>query len=154
MERTIVLSNEIAVNAAITAIRLNWQAAAQSGNPLAARIYTHKETRTGEQNRLMWVRLGEISDQAFINGQRFSAEVWAEHLKREFLPEHEGPSRYVKKGYCKWSILPNGERVLKGSTTQLTTAGFSNYMDQIMSYAAQELGVMFGATPEEERMYR
>ena len=38
---------------------------------------------------------------------------------------------------------PAGERVLIGSTTQLTTLGMSRYIEQIEAYGASELGVRF-----------
>lgn len=44
--------------------------------------------------------------------------------------------------YQKWDYLPNGDRILKASTTDLTTKGFSEYIEQIYAFASIE-GVMF-----------
>lgn len=41
-----------------------------------------------------------------------------------------------------------GERILIGSTTQLTTGGFSDYLEQVYSYGAN-LGVLFTASRGE-----
>ncbi len=107
-----------------------------------------KKLRTNQQNHLMWgARLKEISEQAWINGRQFSADVWHEHLKREFLPEGTEPDfdKLVIKGYQKWAWMPNGERDCIGSTTKLTTLGMSRYMTMCEAYAATELGVRFSA---------
>lgn len=51
--------------------------------------------------------------------------------------------------YKKWDYMPNGERVLVGSTTDLSKYGFGQYLEQIYANGAS-LGVMFSA---DERMY-
>jgi hypothetical protein len=98
--------------------------------------------RKADQNALMWSGpLADIAQQAWVQGRTFSAETWHEHFKREFLPEShiEG---MTKEGYQKWDITPSGERVLIGSTTDLTVRGFSEYLEQIHAYGAS-LGVRF-----------
>lgn len=100
------------------------------------------------QNALMWASaLKDIAQQAWFDGRQFSEEVLHEHMKREFLPETTDPEieRLVKdpETWKKWEYLPDGERVLVGSTTKLTTYGFSQYMDQVYAFGAS-LGVMFG----------
>lgn len=114
-------------------------------------VIQHKtKQRTDSQNRLMWgARLREISEQAWVGGKQYGAEVWHEYLKQKFLPEgnEEDFARLVRspETYRKWDELPDGERVLVGSTTQLTTLGMSRYMTECEAYATQELGVMFSA---------
>ncbi len=111
-------------------------------------IQPRKQKRSNAQNALFWgARLKEISEQAWVGGKQFSSDVWHEHLKREYLPEghEEDFERMVRKGYVKWEFLPNGERQMVGSTTQLTTYGMTVYMTKCESYAAQELGVRFSA---------
>jgi len=107
------------------------------------------KVRKPAQNALMWVSaLKDIASQAWFDGRQFSEEVLHEHMKREFLPETfdtELP-RLVKDPdtWTKWEYLPDGERILVGSTTKLTTYGFSQYMEQVYAFGAS-LGVMFGA---------
>lgn len=112
------------------------------------------KTRTKDQNALMWSgALRDISEQAFVEGKQFSDMVWHEHFKREYLPELDEPylAELVKDAdsYKKWDYMPNGERVLVGSTTDLSKYGFGQYLEQIYANGAN-LGVMFRA---DERMY-
>ena len=102
-----------------------------------------------DANALMWAGpLADLAEQAWADGRRFSAEVWHEHLKRQFLPETTDPElpRLVKDAdnWNKWGYLPGGERVLVGSTTDLTVYGFSQYLEQVYAFGAS-LGVMFRA---------
>ena len=104
--------------------------------------------RSSSQNAAQWaVRLKEISQGVWVNGQQFSADTWHMHLKREYLPEgnEEDFSRLVVRPdtYKKWVFLPNGERECIGSTTSLTTYGWSQYWTQIEAYFAQEHGLRF-----------
>ena len=106
----------------------------------------HKDARSLDQNAAMWAGpLRDIAEQAWVNRQQFSAEAWHEHFKREFLPEDDDPEidELVKDGYRKWTILPTGDRVLTGSTTQLTRKGMARYLQQIEVFGAQ-MGVLFG----------
>lgn len=149
LDRTFVLDGDERVEAAGRFVAANWRAMDTAGHPMAIRCYEHKERRTLEQQSLMWIRLGEIADQAWVGGRQFSAEVWHEHFKREFLPDEDGPTKHCRKGYSKWAVMPNGDRTLIGSTTQLTTAGMGEYMEQLQAYGAGELGVRFAPTPAE-----
>jgi len=108
------------------------------------RPYVRK--RRDEQSALMWVRLKEISDQAWICGKQYSSEILHEFLKAKYLPEvfTEGETL---DGYQKYAEMPDGIIKMIGSTTKLTTRGFNNYLTQVESFGA-ELGVRFSV---EER---
>lgn len=104
-----------------------------------------------DQNALMWVGpLKDLAEQAWVQGRTYSPEVWHEHMKRTYLPEDDDPelSRLVKnpETWRKWDITPGGERVLAGSTTDLTVYGMSQYLEQLYAFGAG-LGVMFSAGP-------
>lgn len=149
LDRTFILDNESRVEALVRFLMSNWKQMLAGGITMAVRAYEHKEKRSIEQNSLMWIRLGEIADQAWVNGCQFSDEVWHEHFKREFLPDEEGPTKRCRKGYRKWVALPSGEKALIGSTTQLTTFGMAEYMHELEAFGALELGVRFSPTPRE-----
>lgn len=120
-----------------------------ASNPIEIRIGEQVKGRNKDQNALMWAGpLRDIANQAYVNGKTYSADVWHEHFKREFLPE-EADTELTREGYQKWRYLPSGERILKASTGDLTTKGFSIYLDQIYAYGAS-LGVQFGVS---ERMF-
>ena len=106
--------------------------------------------RTPDQNAAMWAGpLRDIAEQAWVQGKQFKADVWHEHFKREFLPEgdEEDFDKLVKLGYRKWDYTPKGDRVLVGSTTQLTTRGMGQYMLKLEAYAQTELGVHLHVNP-------
>ncbi len=85
--------------------------------------------RTKPQNKRYWGRgvLAQIAEQATVGGRLYSADVWHEQMKRQFIGFDE---------------LPNGQIIGK-SSTGLTTAQFCEFCDQVEAYAATELGVRF-----------
>lgn len=88
-----------------------------------------RRKRTKPQNRRYWGGgvLAQIASQATVNGRLYSAETWHEMFKRQFIGVIE---------------LPSGE-VIGKSSTELTTAEFSDFCTQVEAYAAAELGVVF-----------
>lgn len=131
-----------------TACLLIKQAPIDQVNSLEVIIREQVKARKPDQNSLMWVGpLADIAEQAYVQGRTFSAEVWHEYFKEQYLPE-EFDADLCKEGYVKWAIRPDGKRALIGSTTQLTIKGFAQYLAQIEAHGAS-LGVMFRA---RERM--
>ena len=126
--------------------------AAGDDKPLEVVIQEERKARSLDQNALMWAGpLREIAEQAWVDGQQFSAEVWHEHFKLEFLPDEsalgaEDLAARVKNPatWRKWRYTPAGVRVLVGSTTELSKFGFSEYLTQVEAYGAS-LGVQFSA---------
>lgn len=111
--------------------------------PLQVLVREQVKARGMDQNALMWVGpLADIAAQAWVAGRQYSAEVWHEKFKRDYLPE-EYDEDLTKEGYRKWDIDPDGNRVLIGSTTQLTKRGFAEYLTQVEAFGAS-LGVQFG----------
>ncbi|WP_315132844.1 recombination protein NinB [Achromobacter marplatensis] len=111
-------------------------------DPLEVVIRERVKPRKKSQNDLMWAGpLRDIAEQAWVQGQRFTAEVWHEQFKRDFLPEEYDPV-LCKEGYVKWRVTPRGDRALVGSTTMLTVKGMAQYLTQVEA-AGAELGVEF-----------
>lgn len=116
-------------------------------DPLEVVIRERVKPRKKSQNDLMWAGpLRDIAEQAWVQGQRFTAEVWHEQFKRDFLPEEYDPE-LCKEGYVKWQVTPRGDRALVGSTTMLTVKGMAQYLTQVEA-AGAELGVEFRARGE------
>ena len=110
--------------------------------PICVTIGEEVKIRKPDQNALMWAgTLKDIANQAYVEGRTYSAEVWHELFKREFLPNEYDPE-LTKEGYRKWDIDPKGFPILIGSTTQLTVKGFAQYLTQIEAHGAS-LGVEF-----------
>ncbi len=141
-DQTLILANELVRKNALTIV-----ANLPIDGTMQIVIGPKKKVRTPDQNSLMWVGpLADICDQAWVSGKQFSAEVWHEFFKRKFLPEgteEDFDRRITKTWKGKWTIDPDGDRVLIGSTTQLSTYGMSIYMTEVEAYAATELGVRF-----------
>jgi hypothetical protein len=110
--------------------------------PLELLVREEVKPRKPDQNALMWSGpLADMAEQAWCDGRQFSAEVWHEFAKRQFLPDDFDPDLCLE-GYRKWDIDPAGERVLVGSTTQLTVKGMAQYLEQIFALGGS-LGVEF-----------
>jgi hypothetical protein len=110
--------------------------------PLELLVREEAKPRKPDQNALMWSGpLADMAEQAWCDGRQFSAEVWHEFAKRQFLPDDFDPDLCLE-GYRKWDIDPAGERVLVGSTTQLTVKGMAQYLEQIFALGGS-LGVEF-----------
>lgn len=104
-------------------LRNNWTAMARAGKPLTVTVEESK--RSQAQNRAYWRLLNQIADDAWLSGNRYSADCWHEHFKRRFIGIEE---------------LPNGGD--KGiSTTSLTVAEFTDYLEKVYLYAVEELGI-------------
>ena len=102
------------------------------------------KARKPDQNAALWAGpLRDISEQAWLDGRQYSPEVWAQYFKRQLLPESFDPE-LTMENYAKWAIDPAGDRVLIGSTTQLTIKGHAQYREAIEAFGAS-LGVRFGA---------
>jgi len=135
LARTFILRSPEHAQSLMAFVRSNARELADQGTPLQVRVSIYRRSRSTEQNALMWVRLTQIAEQAWVGGKQFSAEAWHEHFKRELLPEE------TASGVSKWRDLPRGGRELAMSTTDLNVAEFGDYLTALEAYAASELGV-------------
>lgn len=146
LTRTTLLRDEQAREQAIATLR---NAPIDPAKPLQSLLREEVKARKLDQNALMWVGpLRDIEEQGWLNGRTYSAKVWHEYFKEQYLPEEFDPS-LCKEGYRKWDYSPKGERVLVGSTTELTVRGFALYLQQVEVFAIRELGVQFHANPKQ-----
>lgn len=142
--RKILIRTDALRDSAIAALR---NAPIDIDSPLEFLLREEVKARKPDQNSLMWAGpLRDIEQQGYIDGRTFKADIWHEHFKREYLPEEFDPEQ-CKEGYRKWDYTPKGERVLIGSTTDLTVRGFARYLKQVEAYAQGELGVQLHASP-------
>lgn len=106
------------------------------------------KTRKLDQQGLMWVGpLKDIAEQAWYQGRRYSDVLWHETFKRLYLPEEFDPE-LCKEGYQKWDFDRDGNKVLVGSTTELTIKGFAQYLEQVIADGAN-MGVEYSANPRD-----
>lgn len=112
--------------------------------PVEVIIREWVKPRKKSQNDLMWAcQLKDISEQAYVSGRTYSAEVWHEFYKEQFLPL-TFDAEMTKEGYRKYDESPCGKKILIGSTTHLTVKGFAQYLLEVEAHGAS-LGVEFGA---------
>lgn len=113
--------------------------------PLEVVIREEVKKRSLDANAYYWVRVGEIAEQAFLNGRRYDSEVWHEYFKRNVLMEQvvtkDGQQR------SKWTEMPDGTLTVI-STTALEKSCFHDYTTAIEAFGA-ELGVCFSANPRD-----
>jgi len=138
-----VLRSDNDARALVAALKLNRKPMADAGTPLQVTVTIYRASRKQEQNALYWVILAQIADQAWVAGRRFDAETWHVHCKRSFLPEVN------ERGADKWRLLPNGDRELVMSSTDLNVSEFSTYLNEVQAYATTELGVMLSQNPRD-----
>ncbi len=79
--------------------------------------------RTNAQNAFYWALLQSISEQVMPSGKSHSRDTWHIYFKTLFLP-----GRMIE--------LPTGELIeQEPSTTGLTKAQFSDYVEQVLAWA-------------------
>lgn len=132
LHREFVIDSLQRWNAAQAFVESNREAMIQAKNPLRLIITTEEAKRNAEQNKYYWKAvITQIAKQVWIEGKQFSKEAWHEMAARKF-------------GACKDVELPNGEIVIKRlSTTEMGVREFAHYIEEVMAWAASELGVIF-----------
>lgn len=123
--RSFVLRNDINCKQLYAFLRSNWLQMSNDGKPLSVLVMEHKAKRSNPQNKMLWAVLNEIAANAWVDGKQYSADAWHEHFKRIFIGIEE---------------LPGGGTV-GISTTTLSVPEFTTYLERVMQYAAEELGV-------------
>jgi hypothetical protein len=93
------------------------------------------ETRTTAQNSRMWAMLAEVSRQVNWHGQKLSAEDWKHVFTASLKKQRVAPG------------LDGGFVVLGQSTSKMTKADFSELMELIAAFGAQQ-GVEFAETAQ------
>lgn len=89
-----------------------------------------EETRSNEQNRLMWATLGEIANQVNWYGQKLTAEEWKWVLSASLKKQKAVPG------------IDGGFVVLGQSTSKMTIAEMSEMIELAVAFGAQQ-GVIF-----------
>jgi hypothetical protein len=108
-----------------------------AGKRLLVTVKEVEDERTIKQHRFYrGPVLGDIAAQASIEGQKWSQDAWHELFKRTFLP------RQVTK--CKVAGKKRPVVSVKiASTTGLSIKKMSTYLDKVIAFATNDLGVQF-----------
>lgn len=115
-----------------------------AGRRVRVLVEEAEDMRSVRQNRWYWgVLLREVSEQARIDGQRWTADAWHELGKRQFLPRKV--SKVAVAGRKKKTVI-----VTIQSTTGLSVRRMSEYLEQFSAFAATELGVRLSCSRWED----
>lgn len=120
------LRNREAAAAAWKFIRDNAAEQARIGQPLVVSVDAYAAKRSTQANARYWALLDDISEQAEIDGKRFSREAWHTYFREQYAPQEDGPAGLVAM-----------------STAQMNKETFNNYVQRVEVYAVQTLGVEF-----------
>ncbi len=109
-----------------------------SGNDYRVSVKQWRGSRSLSQNALYWKWLGEISMQALVNGNTFTADTW-----------HE----YFKKYWCPVTVveMPAGGDIKVKTTSKLDAGQFCHYLNQIEQWCQ---GHVIRITIPEDCQYR
>lgn len=117
----------------------NAQSIIDNGRPVHITCQEYEQDRSLQANRFYWgACLREISEQATIEGQRWTSEAWHELFRRMFLGYEIEKVRIAGRK----KVVVN--RRLK-STTKLKVKAFSVYLEKVQAFAASDLGVSFSS---------
>ena len=132
-KRTLILAHDVARQRAIEAVR---------SAPAGFVVTIQEPNRSALQNAFYWAVIGEISEQVEPDGKHFGSDTWHEYFKGQFL---EPEVLDLPGGRCKF---------IEPTTTKLGKRAFSDYMEQILSWASSQ-GVLFcDKTRCDERAWR
>lgn len=107
---------------------------------LRVTIEPEEDAKTAQQGRFYWgVVLLQISEQARIEGQRYTADAWHELFKRQFLP------RAKKRVYVAGKPRPVVTTTI-GTTKGMSVKKMSAFIEKVIAFGASELGVQFPET--------
>lgn len=114
------------------------------GRRVRLQVEEVEDERTLKQNSFYWgAMLRDVSEQAIIDGQRYTKDMWHEYGKREFLP------RVIKRVRVAGRKNPVVTRTI-GSTKGLSVRKMSVYLEKFMAFAVTDLNVRFRELRWEE----
>lgn len=129
MKQSVVLFNPQQAHQAISAQLWPWvKSMTMAGHKLVAEVKVQEDDRTLQQNAFYWgACLRDISEQASIGGQRYTADAWHELFKRQFL------------GYRVKKVAVAGAK-RKRITRQLRSTTLASEMEQAWRKAIKNGG--------------
>lgn len=125
---TYILRNKEIAQRMVDYIKAVAGPAAAAGKPIVVEVGEYQAKRSTQANARYWALLEEISEQAYVDGKRFSREAWHTFFRDQFAPKEDGPA----------GLTPM-------STSQMDKETFQRYVTQIELYAVETLGVEFAA---------
>lgn len=117
--------------------RAQWQ---NGHGRLAVTIQPEEDAKTVQQGKFLWgVVYMAISEQARIDGQRYTVDAWHELFKRQMLP------RVSKRSYVAGKKRPVITTTI-GTTKGLSVKKMSAFIEKVIAFGTVDLGVQFPET--------
>jgi hypothetical protein len=117
--------------------RVQWQ---NGFERLRVTIEPEEDAKTVQQGKFYWgVVLMQISEQARVEGQRYTVDAWHELFKRQCLP------RVSKRVYIAGKKRPVVTTTI-GTTKGLGIRKMSAFIEKVIAFAVNDLGVAFSET--------
>ena len=140
-----------AVRAALTHL-----APETEGETREVRVRIGPKLRSGAQNRLYWGQVLPAVAFGYLDaGQAFPVDALHVFYKGWLLPQACAEAEAetgAPEEFETWHTLPDGSSCRTLTTTALSVAAFTLYLDRIAEHAADELGVDVFATVEDRRV--
>lgn len=113
----------------------------------------HEDMTVKQRGFLHAAVLPQIAEQAKVGGIRYVVRVWKEHFRSTYLGDRwetfDLPGQFDAKGRQK-----RARRKVRISTEDLSIRQYSDYIDKVIAYGADELGVVFRFLAEEREAVR
>lgn len=113
----------------------------------------HEDMTVKQRGFLHAAVLPQIAEQAKLGGIRYVVRVWKEHFRSTYLGDRwetfDLPGQFDAKGRQK-----RARRKVRISTEDLSIRQYSEYIDKVIAYGADELGVVFRFIAEEREAVR
>lgn len=113
----------------------------------------HEDMTVKQRGFLHAAVLPQIAEQAKVGGVRYVVKTWKEFFRARYLGDRwetfELPGQFDAKGRQK-----RARRKVRVSTEDLSIRQYSEYIDKVIAYGADELGVVFRFIAEEREAVR
>lgn len=96
--------------------------------------------------------LPQISEQAKVAGIRYVPDVWKEHFRKQFLPDHFERVKAIRIGADGHPEAYWTTRRIRSSTEELGNKLYAEHVDKVIAYAVTDLLVEFVFTNEERTL--
>jgi hypothetical protein len=103
MNNVYVLRNPEIAKRMVAQVKMLAGAAAAAGRPLMVTIEEYGTKRSTQANARYWALLEEISEQAYVDGKRFSREAWHTYFREQYAPKEDGPAGLTRKRSARMS---------------------------------------------------
>jgi hypothetical protein len=145
LSRSFILRTDAQAQALYAFLKANWRAMAEAGRPALVAVTEHKDTRSGQQNKLLHKLCGQVAKERQWAGQWLDTEDW----KRLFVDLY---AKVIKRSGGR--VVPSLDYsgvVALGLQTRKFKIKEMNELIEFIYYWGAENGIKWEA--EQERLW-